>query len=174
MAFPRLCLLKFNLQEPWVTAESISLQVQALPYTTLSYIPSLLTLCQTSTLTFLKYCMLQVSPSCASASVHAWVLSHFPGVTNIPAYTQPCSGTSAPHRPCLRGCLALLEGGGVPAWGQPVPSSLLKSCVPAGKHQMDGGPVCLHPHHLLPFSSLPAQRKQLQGTVQSIWLRCPE
>lgn len=116
MAFSRLCLLKFNLQEPWVTAdmESTSLQVQALPYTTLSYISSLPTFCQTSTLTFLKFFVMQVSLcpvqvlQCMPELCPSFLCS---GVTNIPVSIQPCSGTSAPHRPSLRGCLALLPGG---------------------------------------------------------------
>lgn len=153
--------------------ESISLQVQALPYTTLSYILSLPTFFQTSTLTFLKFCVLQVS-LCAVQVLQCMskVCPSCPcsGVTNIPVCVQPCSGASSAHRASEGVPCSAARREGLP--GTSCPQLLLQ--VPAGEHQMDGGPACLHPHHLLPSSFLFAQREQLQGTVLSILLRCPE
>lgn len=154
--------------------KSISLQVQTLPYTTLSltshshhllsdfYIDLPKILCAAG---FSLPCVqvLQCMPKFCPG--FPW-----PGVTNIPVCIQPCSGTAAPHRPSLRGCLAPLPGGTLCACLGTACPQLLAEGPGASRGQSDGWWSRMpSPHHLLPFSSLPAQRREeIQGTVQGI------
>lgn len=140
--------------------EFISLQVQALPHTTLSYIQPLPTSFQTSTLTFLKSYVLQVS-LCTVQVLQCMprFCPSFPcsGVTNIPVCIQPCSGTLSEGMPCSA---ARMEELCLP--GDSLPQ-LLAEGLGASRGASDGWWPCKPPP---PLGA--AQREQLQGTVQSI------
>lgn len=111
-----------------------------------SYIPPLPTFFPTSTLTFLKLCVLQVS-LCAEQ-----VLQYMPkfcpsvpcaGVTNIQVCIQLCSGTSAPPRRSLREYLAPLPGRRSGACLETACPQLLAEGLGASRGALDGWWPCM-------------------------------